>query len=180
MGTNRGDPFLVTPKWGPWNIKTSPGSQVELQMQIWNKQPKEKVFRPEIPRTSRGHACRYPGSKTSGRPSKPGNPSIWARTSIRDGETTMKITFSLFEGGGGAWGGERKVVQNAVFFVGNATTIKFWKCKFYCREILLSLRRLLIHDPNARTSMTSGVCKENFGPEKLWADYFRSRHGGTS
>ena len=30
-----------------------------------------------------------------------------------------------------------------LFFVGNATTIKFWKCKFYCREILLSLRRLL-------------------------------------
>ena len=25
----------------------------------------------------------------------------------------------------------------------NATTIKFWKCKFYCRAMLLSLRRLL-------------------------------------
>ena len=43
---------------------------------------------------------------------------------VRDGETTIKITFSLFEGGGGL-GAERKIVQNAVFFVGNATTIKF-------------------------------------------------------
>ena len=29
-------------------------------------------------------------------------------------------------------------------FKGNAMTIKFWKCKFYCREILLSLRRVLV------------------------------------
>ena len=43
---------------------------------------------------------------------------------LRDGETTIKITFSLFEGGG-ALGAERKTVQSAVFFVGNATTIEF-------------------------------------------------------
>ena len=28
--------------------------------------------------------------------------------------------------------------------MGNATTIEYWKCKFYCREVLLSLRRLLL------------------------------------
>ena len=31
-----------------------------------------------------------------------------------------------------------------LLFVGNVTTIKFRNCKFYCREILLSLRRLPI------------------------------------
>ena len=35
------------------------------------KQSKEKVFGLDIPRTSRGHSCGRPGSKTSGRPSKP-------------------------------------------------------------------------------------------------------------
>ena len=34
---------------------------------------------------------------------------------FRDGETTIKIKFSLFEGGGEALGAERKIVQNAVF-----------------------------------------------------------------
>ena len=68
-------------------------------------------------------------------------PKTRATTKLRDGETTIKIKVSLFEGG--ALAAERQIVQNAVFFVGNATTIKFWMCKFYCREILLSLRRLL-------------------------------------
>ena len=41
-----------------------------------------------------------------------------SRTELRDGETTIKIKSSLFEGGegGGVWGAERKIVQNAVFF----------------------------------------------------------------
>ena len=34
-------------------------------------------------------------------------------------------------------GAERKIVHKRCFFVGNATTIKFWKCKFYCREIFV-------------------------------------------
>ena len=42
---------------------------------------------------------------------------------LRDGEATIKIQFSLFEG----WGPWRQM--------GNATTIKVWKCKFYCRDI---------------------------------------------
>ena len=45
------------------------------------KQPKERVFGPDIPRTSLGHSCGHPGSKASGRPSKPWN-SIWAQTSL--------------------------------------------------------------------------------------------------
>ena len=45
--------------------------------------------------------------------------------------------------GGGLWGREKNRPKTLVF-VGNATTIKFWKWTFYCREILLSLRRLLI------------------------------------
>ena len=43
-------------------------------LQPWfrnKKQPKEKVFGPDIPRTSRGHSCGRPGPKNSGRPSKP-------------------------------------------------------------------------------------------------------------
>ena len=41
-------------------------------------------------------------------------------------------------------GAERENRPKTLFFVGNATTIKFWTCTFYCREVLLSLRRLLI------------------------------------
>ena len=47
--------------------------------------------------------------------------------------------------GGGAWG-QRGKSSKTLFFVGNAATIKFWKCKFYCRKILLSLRRLLVSE----------------------------------
>ena len=42
-----------------------------------------------------------------------GGISHWA-SKLRDGETTIKIKFSLFEGGGGL-GAERKTVQNAAF-----------------------------------------------------------------
>ena len=45
------------------------------------------------------------------------------RPQFRDGETTIKITFSLFEEGGGL-GGREENRPNAVFFVGNAMTIK--------------------------------------------------------
>ena len=34
---------------------------------------------------------------------------------LRDGETTIKIKFSVFEGGGGGVGAERKTVQNVAF-----------------------------------------------------------------
>ena len=60
---------------------------------------------------------------------------------FKDSETTIKIKFSIFEGAG-PWG-QRGKSSKMLFFVGNATTIKFSKCKFYCRKILLSLRRLL-------------------------------------
>ena len=45
---------------------------------------------------------------------------------------------------GGGLGGRQEIVQNDAFFffVGKATTIKFWKGNFYSREILLSWRRL--------------------------------------
>ena len=63
---------------------------------------------------------------------------------IRDGETTIKIKFALLRGVGlGGREQNRPKTLFFFFFVGNATTIKFWKCKFYCREVLLSLRRLL-------------------------------------
>ena len=61
---------------------------------------------------------------------------------VRESETTIKIKFALFRGG---WaGGQGGKLPKTLFFMGNATTIKFWKCKFYCRDILLSLRRLLV------------------------------------
>ena len=46
-------------------------------------------------------------------------------------------------GGGGLAGGQRGKLSKTLFFMGNATTIKFWKWNFYCRGILLSRRRLL-------------------------------------
>ena len=58
-----------------------------------------------------------------------------------------KNKICIFQGGGWA-GGQRGKLSKTLFFVGNATTIKFWKWIFYCREILLSWRRLL----NARKS----------------------------
>ena len=58
---------------------------------------------------------------------------LWHRPGIRDGEMTIKIKFLFFEGGG-LCGREGKS-SKTLFFMGNATTIKSWKCKFYCREI---------------------------------------------
>ena len=42
---------------------------------------------------------------------------------IRDGETTIKIKFSLLIGGG--LGGREENLPKTLVFVGNATTIKF-------------------------------------------------------
>ena len=47
-----------------------------------------------------------------------------------------------FEGGG--LGAERENHPKTLFFTGNATTIKFWKCKFYFREKNLSWNGRLI------------------------------------
>ena len=87
---------------------------------------------------------------------------------FRDGETTIKIKFSLFEGGGGAFWGQRGKSSKTLFFVGNATTIRFRKCKFYCRGILLSLRRLLIPPrpplpTEKRPYRTSGGALNHYG-----------------
>ena len=51
---------------------------------------------------------------------------------FRDGETTIKLKCSLLRGGGLGAGEENS--PKTLVFVGNATTIKFWKCKFYGRE----------------------------------------------
>ena len=53
-----------------------------------------------------------------------------------------KNNIFAFEGRGGLGGREENRLKMLVF-VRIATTIKFRKCKFYSREILLSLRRLL-------------------------------------
>ena len=45
--------------------------------------------------------------------------------------------------GGGVGRGQGGKLSKMLFFMGNVMTIKFWKWKFYCREILLSWRRLL-------------------------------------
>ena len=64
---------------------------------------------------------------------------------FRDGEMTIKIRFALW---GGGLGGREENRPKTLVFVGNATPIKFWKCKFYCRENLL-LHRLLILSKNS-------------------------------
>ena len=51
-------------------ILVSLGSALLSLLSGTKKQPKEKVFGTDIPRTSGGHLCGRPGSKTSGRPSK--------------------------------------------------------------------------------------------------------------
>ena len=62
-------------------------------------------------------------------------------TRIRESEMTIKIKFALFRGG---WaGGQGGKLSKTLFFMGNVMTIKFWKWKCCCREILLSWRRLL-------------------------------------
>ena len=53
---------------------------------------------------------------------------------------SLRVLFLVCRGPLG--GAERKIIQKTLFLVGNAVTIKFRKCKFYCRSILL-LRRLL-------------------------------------
>ena len=63
-------------------------------------------------------------------------------TLLGDGETTIKIKFSLFEGGGGSWGAERKIVQNAVFR-GTRHDNKISKVQILLSRNLLSLHRLL-------------------------------------
>ena len=42
----------------------------------------------------------------------------------REGETTIKIKFAVSRGGGGL-GGREENCRKTLFFVGNATTIKF-------------------------------------------------------
>ena len=53
----------------------------------------------------------------------------------------MKIKICVFEGGGN--GGREENRPKMLFSVRNAMRIQFGNCKFYCREVLLSLRRLL-------------------------------------
>ena len=59
----------------------------------------------------------------SGSSSVPEPPWFFYSPIFRDGETTIKIKFPLFEG----WGalGQRGKSSKTLFFVGNATTIKF-------------------------------------------------------
>ena len=67
---------------------------------------------------------------------------VYSRSArFRDGQTTIK-TKLRFSGGVGHSGQTGKS-SKTLFFVGNVTTIKLKNCKFYCRDILLSLRRLL-------------------------------------
>ena len=49
---------------------------------------------------------------------------------LRDGETTIEITFSVLRGG---TLGREESRPKLLFFLGKAMTIKFWKCKFYRR-----------------------------------------------
>ena len=65
---------------------------------------------------------------------------LWILPRIRESETTIKIKFAFF--GGGAGGAERKIAQNSIFH-GKRHDNNFLKVNFYCREILLSWRRLL-------------------------------------
>ena len=71
---------------------------------------------------------------------------------LRDCETTIKIKFALFRGV--ELGGREESCPKKLFFLGNAMTIQFWKCRFCCREILLSWRRLLDSQlPSAKLSL---------------------------
>ena len=88
--------------------------------------------------------------------------AIWGGY-LRDSETTIKIKISLLRGGG--LGGREENRPETLFFMGNATTIEFRKWEFYCREILLSWRRLL-NDLHL-TSFNSTA--PNLEGKKTWA-----------
>ena len=63
-------------------------SDVQTQLSGTKKQPKEKVFGPDVPRTSRGHSC--------GRPKiTPLLPQAWAasETHCQEGSIQSDMTF---------------------------------------------------------------------------------------
>ena len=66
-------------------------------------------------------------------PSKPLQNNFRNPSNVRDGETTIKIKCSLLRGGG--LGGREENCPKTLVFVGNATTIKFRKCRLLeCRN----------------------------------------------
>ena len=87
---------------------------------------------PSVPPIFRGHSAGHSPGHFGPKPE---------RLLFRESETTIKIKFALFRG---AWaliqGGK---LSTTLFFMGNVMTIKFWKWKLYCRDILLSWRRVL-------------------------------------
>ena len=95
---------------------------------------------------------------------------------VRDGETTIKIKLCAVEGGG--TGGQKENHPRPLFFVGNATTIKFGKCKFYCQEMFLSLRGLLLKRTLSCPSLLdwSLSCQAHWPSARnwrtLWAPHF--------
>ena len=66
----------------------------------------------------------------------------WLRSQTQRLRNDNKNKICVFQGGG-AWGAEKQIVSKTLFSWGDAMTREFWKCQFYCLEILLSLRRLL-------------------------------------
>ena len=69
----------------------------------------------------------------------------------------------VFWGGGGHWApGREENRPKTLFFLRNATTIKYWKWKLCCREILLSLRRLLFQESPHETVFCP------FPSQELW------------
>ena len=99
-------------------------------------------------------------------------PCIWAK--IRESETTIKIKFAL-SGGGGCAGGQGGNCPKTLFFMGNVMTIKFWKWNFYCREILLSWRRLLKKGSICHFSRFSVEPPRNYSGVNFGLKWFRFR-----
>ena len=92
--------------------------------------------------TSKGefHTSRYVSNMSRRRAPNP----FWTGTPLaqrqRDDNTNR---ICVFERKGGT-GGRQENRPKTLFFVRSAMPIKYWKCEFDCREIVLSLRRLLL------------------------------------
>ena len=90
---------------------------------------------------------------------------------LRDGETTIKMKFAVSRGGG--LGGREENRPKKLVFVGNATTTKIWKCKFYCREILLSLRSVPV-SAISKKAYAETICRKKASEsrKRKWATHF--------
>ena len=88
--------YCLCARDSPSLTRNSVSSSETVLLNQEQKKPKEKVFGPDIPRTSQGHSCGRPGSKTSCRPSHLGadihDPNAWTSMTLRGAKKLLTKT----------------------------------------------------------------------------------------